>query len=210
MTLLEAAKQALDTLEGWSNYGEWVWHESALQQSKRNTKESIEALRQAIEQADIEKADALPPTADAIYWMEMVVSNLVRNGVNKHRAKELAHHFYTYTTPREKMKIDNSTGKNKEFYELGKKMFDRLQPIAPKPSKIEINLNADIELLRQVNSADIEALENAKETLQIIKEVSSVWIENMIDESLALINKALGMSHGEAFDRLISKAKEST
>lgn len=54
--------------------------------------------REAIER---EHADALPPTANAIYWMEMVVSNLVRNGVNKHRAKELAHHFYTYTTPRE-------------------------------------------------------------------------------------------------------------
>ncbi len=54
--------------------------------------------REAIER---EHADALPPTANAIYWMEMVVSNLVRNGVNKHRARELAHHFYTYTTPRE-------------------------------------------------------------------------------------------------------------
>ncbi len=49
-----------------------------------------------------EHADALPPTANAIYWMDMVVGNLVRNGVNKHRARELAHHFYTYTTPQEK------------------------------------------------------------------------------------------------------------
>ena len=47
------------------------------------------------------EADALPPTTNAIYWMDMVVANLVRNGVNKHRAKELAYHFYTYTTPRE-------------------------------------------------------------------------------------------------------------
>jgi len=54
--------------------------------------------REAIER---EHADALPPTANAIYWMDMVVGNLVRNGVNKHRARELAHHFYTYTTPRE-------------------------------------------------------------------------------------------------------------
>jgi hypothetical protein len=45
------------------------------------------------------EAGALPPTANAVYWMDMVVANLVRNGVNKHRAKELAHHFYTYTTP---------------------------------------------------------------------------------------------------------------
>ena len=27
------------------------------------------------------------------------------------------------------MTKDNSTGKNKEFYDLGKKMFDRIQPI---------------------------------------------------------------------------------
>lgn len=47
------------------------------------------------------EADALPPTSNAVYWMDMVVVNLVRNGVNKHRARELAYHFYTYTTPRE-------------------------------------------------------------------------------------------------------------
>ena len=50
-------------------------------------------------------ADALPPTANAVYWMDMVVANLVRNGVNKHRARELAYHFYTYTTP-----LENSNG----------------------------------------------------------------------------------------------------
>lgn len=47
------------------------------------------------------EADALPPTSNAVYWMDMVVANLVRNGVNKHRARELAYHFYTYTTSRE-------------------------------------------------------------------------------------------------------------
>jgi len=54
--------------------------------------------REAIER---EQAGALPPTDNAIYWMDMVVGNLVRNGVNKHRARELANHFYTYTTPTE-------------------------------------------------------------------------------------------------------------
>ena len=35
------------------------------------------------------------------------------------------------------MTKDNSTGKNKEFYELGKKMFDRLNPhIAHKPKVV--------------------------------------------------------------------------
>jgi len=48
---LDAMKQALAALEGWANHGEWVWPESALEQAKRNTTESITALRAAIEQA---------------------------------------------------------------------------------------------------------------------------------------------------------------
>lgn len=48
---LDVMKQALHTLEGWANHGEWVWPESALEQAKRNTTESITALRAAIEQA---------------------------------------------------------------------------------------------------------------------------------------------------------------
>jgi len=45
----EAMQLALHTLEGWANYGKWVWPESALEQAKRNTTESIAALRQALE-----------------------------------------------------------------------------------------------------------------------------------------------------------------
>jgi hypothetical protein len=45
----EAMHMALHTLEGWANYGKWVWPESALEQAKRNTTESIAALRQALE-----------------------------------------------------------------------------------------------------------------------------------------------------------------
>ena len=33
------------------------------------------------------------------------------------------------------MRIDNNTGKNKEFYDLGKKMFDRIYPIATQKIK---------------------------------------------------------------------------
>ena len=47
---LDVMKQALHTLEGWANHGDWVWPESALEQAKRNTTESITALRAAIEQ----------------------------------------------------------------------------------------------------------------------------------------------------------------
>ena len=48
---IDAMKLALHTLEGWANHGDWVWPESALEQAKRNTTESITALRAAIEQA---------------------------------------------------------------------------------------------------------------------------------------------------------------
>jgi hypothetical protein len=49
---IEAMKQALEALEGWDNYGDWVWLETALEQCKRSTKESLTALRQAIAQAE--------------------------------------------------------------------------------------------------------------------------------------------------------------
>jgi hypothetical protein len=45
----EVMKLALSTLEGWANYDDWVWPESALEQAKRNTIEAITALRQALE-----------------------------------------------------------------------------------------------------------------------------------------------------------------
>ena len=92
------------------------------------------------------------------------------------------------------MAKDNSTGKDKEFYERGKIMFDRIQPLKPP-------IQADIDLLYEVNSADIEALEDAKITLRIIKEVEPDIFDQIIDESLALIDKALGMSYGDAMER---------
>ena len=39
------------------------------------------------------------PEQKPVVWMEMVVANLVRLGVVKHKAKELAYHFYTYDPP---------------------------------------------------------------------------------------------------------------
>jgi len=82
------------------------------------------------------------------------------------------------------MTIDNSTGKDKEFYNLGKQMFDRIQPLKPiKPYSAAIE--ADIELMWEVNSADIEALEDAKMTL----------------------NKALGMSYSDAMERVMDSAR---
>jgi len=97
------------------------------------------------------------------------------------------------------MAKDNSTGKDKEFYERGKIMFDRIQPLKPP-------IQADIDLLYEVNSADIEALEDAKITLRTIKEVEPDTFDQIIDESLALIDKALGMSYGDAMERVAKRA----
>ena len=97
---------------------------------------------------------------------------------------------------------DNSTGKNKDFYDLGKQMFDRIQPLKAKVNPIQ----TDIDLLYQANSADIEALEDAKITLNVIKEVDPGVYDEIIDSSLALINKALGMSYSDAMERVAIKA----
>ena len=48
-TLREAAQQALETLEVWDNYGGWL-RASELKQAKRNTTESLAALRAALAQ----------------------------------------------------------------------------------------------------------------------------------------------------------------
>lgn len=104
------------------------------------------------------------------------------------------------------MKISNSTGKNKDFYDLGKRMFDRIQPLKPIKPYID-PIEADIELMRQVNSADIEALEDAKITLNTIKKIDPGTFDEIIDESLVLINKALGMSYGDAMERVMNRAR---
>jgi hypothetical protein len=106
------------------------------------------------------------------------------------------------------MKISNSTGKNKEFYDLGKKMFDRIQPLKPIKPYID-PIEADIELMQQVNSADIEALEDAKTTLNTIKKVDPGTFDEIIDLSLSLINKALGMSCGDSMERVMDRARSN-
>jgi hypothetical protein len=105
------------------------------------------------------------------------------------------------------MTIDNSTGKNKEFYELGQRMFDRLKPLKPIKPYFD-TIQEDIDLLYEANSADVEALEDAKITLNVIKEVDPGVYDEIIDSSLALIEKALGMSYGDAMERVTDRAKE--
>jgi hypothetical protein len=74
-------------------------------------------------------------------------------------------------------------------------------------SHIQCELEMDIDALWQVNSADIEALEDAKATLETIRKTAPITLNPIISQSLFLIKKALGMSHADAFERIIAKAK---
>jgi len=103
------------------------------------------------------------------------------------------------------MTKSNITGKDKEFYELGKRMFDRIKPLKPIKPYFD-TIQEDIDLLYEANSADIEALEDAKITLNVIKEMEPSFA-GIINTSLALIDKALGMSYGDAMERVTDRAK---
>ena len=66
-----------------------------------------------------------------------------------------------------------------------------------KPTKVN-----DVDYLYAAVMADTEALEDARMTLEIIKKTDPGVYDEMIDESLALIMKALGNSLLEVIDRL--------
>lgn len=104
------------------------------------------------------------------------------------------------------MSISNSTGKDKEFYERGKKMFDRIKPLKPIKPYFD-TIQDDIDLLYTANNADVEALEDAKITLNVIKEVEPGTFDEIIDSALVLINKALGISYSDAMERIAIRAK---
>jgi len=104
------------------------------------------------------------------------------------------------------MTRSNITGRDKEFYELGKRMFDRIKPHKPIKPYFD-TIQEDIDLLYEANSADVEALEDAKITLNVNKEVDPGVYDEIIDSALALIDKALGMSYGDAMKRVTDRAK---
>ena len=65
-------------------------HEGNCELNKEGVDRHVKAI------AAIKEALAQPaPVQEPVAWMEMVVANLVREGVNKHNARELAEHFYT-------------------------------------------------------------------------------------------------------------------
>jgi len=63
------------------------------------------------------------------------------------------------------------------------------------------SLQQDVDLLYKVNSLDIAALEDARATLDAIKEADPYWDE-IIDESLRLIGIALNTSVADAIERI--------
>jgi hypothetical protein len=66
--LRQAAQQAL---EGWEHCDKWVWPVSALEQSKRNTTESLAALRTALEQQQAEPVSMrMPKVGDKVICLE--------------------------------------------------------------------------------------------------------------------------------------------
>jgi len=106
------------------------------------------------------------------------------------------------------MAISNSTGKNKEFYELGKKMFDQIKPFKPVKPYVD-PIKKDVDLLYSALIADNEALEDAKITFDVIKKVDPGVYDEIIDSSLALINKALKISYSDALERIEIRLKRT-
>ena len=59
-----------------------------------------------------------------------------------------------------------------------------------------------IDLILTINSADIDALQDAQFTLESIKQSDPGTYDEIINQSLKLINKALGLSCHDAIDRI--------
>jgi len=64
------------------------------------------------------------------------------------------------------------------------------------------NIQQDIDFLFETNSADLEALQDAQFTLEAIKSADPGTCDEIIDESLRLIQKSLSMSPQSSIERL--------
>lgn len=82
-TLQQAAQQALECIERLNAHG-WI-----LADFEDEVYAAIAALKAALEQ----------PEQEPSQWRDMVVVSLVREGVNKHKARELADHFAAQPEP---------------------------------------------------------------------------------------------------------------
>jgi hypothetical protein len=109
----EVVWQLKRTLEGWANHGQWKWPESALLTCKENTEEALAAIDAALaEPVTLERERAVeltrayqegyehgsrnarqepePESKTPAWWMDGLTVTLMREGVNKHRAREIA------------------------------------------------------------------------------------------------------------------------
>lgn len=85
MTDKELFKQALDALETECD----IYREHDEDGAPEYILETIAALKERLAQ----------PEQEPLAWRDVIVVNLVREGINKHRARELAEHFIKLTTP---------------------------------------------------------------------------------------------------------------
>jgi len=77
MSNRQVMQQALECIERCNAHG-WI-----LADYEDEVESAITALREALAQPEQEPSE----------WRDMIVATLVREGINKHKARELADHF---------------------------------------------------------------------------------------------------------------------
>jgi hypothetical protein len=78
---------------------EWLMPGAVVPVDPDTTKELVDEIKRLIGVIGGMALQAAAPVQEPVAWMEMVVANLVREGVNKHKARELAEHFYSHAQP---------------------------------------------------------------------------------------------------------------
>lgn len=79
------------------------------------------------------------------------------------------------------MSKDNSTGKNKDFYDLGKRMFDQIQPIKPRNDERELGLDYQPDWKAEYQKAvDLHCitLDELREARAEIKALHAILVRN--------------------------------
>lgn len=176
--LRQAAEQALNALEG-----NPISHAGLV-----NSKRAIVALRDALENGFNPDWDAMAVMVEEqmcmakriseleaqteqepVAWMEMVVANLVREGINKHKARELAYHF---AAPPKRLPLTDEqvnecgmcgyVGKDKDKTgQCPKCRWDELRPLTGKAHQKPLTDDQIYEMYNEPRS-DAEMLEFAR------------------------------------------------
>jgi hypothetical protein len=109
--VLDLALEALESADWYINQLEITLYsddDAGTHEYRLKVQQAITAIKQALaapvqeltnlqrHEQNVQKFLAAQPTPvqEPVAWMEVVVANLVREGVNKHKARELAEHFY--------------------------------------------------------------------------------------------------------------------